>query len=110
MGDPESIARAFAQFRAAHHEIIFFQILDPDEVEFPFSGRVQFRDLEGAIDQQTVDAATIRQAYQDRLEKHNDALREAARRSRVDLIPITTDQPFVDVLHEYVAARRRLTR
>lgn len=110
MGDAESIAKALAQFRANKHEIIFFQIMDPDEVEFPFSGRIQFRDLETTIDDQTVDAASIQKAYLDRLAEHNEALREASRRSRVDLIPITTDQPFVDVLHEYVAARRRMTK
>jgi uncharacterized protein (DUF58 family) len=110
MGDVESISKALAQFRANKHEIIFFQIMDPDEVEFPFSGRIQFRDLEGAIEGQTVDAAAIRKVYQDRLDDHNAALREACRRSRVDLIPITTDQPFIEVLHEYVAARRRIVR
>ena len=110
MGDAESISNALAQFRANKQEIIFFQILDPDEVEFPFSGRIQFRDLENSVDEQTVDAAAMRKAYQDRLAEHNEALREACRRSRVDLIPVTTDQPFVDVLHEYVAARRRVFR
>ena len=110
MGNMESIARSLAQFRANHHEIIFFQILDPDEVEFPFSGRIQFRDLESVIDQQTIDAVSIRKAYQDRLREHNGELREACRKSRVDLIPITTDQPYVDVLHEYIAARRRVRR
>lgn len=110
MGTVESISKALAQFRANKHELIFFQVLDPDEVEFPFSGRIQFRDLEGSLDEQTVDASAIRRAYQDRLLRHNEALREACRRSRVDLIPITTDQPFVDVLHEYVAARRRIAR
>lgn len=110
MGNMESISKALAQFRANKNEIIFFQILDPDEVEFPFSGRIQFRDLESALDEQTVDAASIRKAYLDRLADHNEALREACRRSRVDLVPITTDQPFVDVLHQYVAARRRIKR
>ncbi|MCO8120737.1 DUF58 domain-containing protein [Stieleria sp. TO1_6] len=110
MGDVESISRALAQFRASRHEVIFFQILDPDEVDFPFSGRIQFRDLENAIGEQTVDAASIQKAYRDRLQEHNEALREACRRSRVDLIPITTDQPFTDVVHEYVAARRRIVR
>jgi uncharacterized protein (DUF58 family) len=110
MGDLESISKALAQFRAQHHEIIFFQIMDPDEVDFPFSGRIQFRDLEGALGEQTVDASSLRDAYRRRLAEHNQGLRDAALRSRVDLVPITTDQPFVDVLHEYVAARRRLTR
>ena len=110
MGDVESISRSLAQFRANKHEVVFFQILDPDEVDFPFSGRVQFRDLESVHGEQTIDAVSIQQAYRNRLAEHNDALREACRRSRVDLINVTTDSPFVDVLHEYVSARRRLTR
>ena len=46
MGDVDSMARALAQFRASRHEVLFFQIMDPDEIDFPFSGRIQFRDLE----------------------------------------------------------------
>lgn len=108
MGDPASISRALAQLRAKRHEVIFFQILDPDEVEFPFSGRIQFRDLEEALPDQTLDAASFADVYRQRLEEHNEAIRLACRRSRVDLIPVTTDRPFEDVLHEYVAARRRI--
>ncbi|MEO1527581.1 MAG: DUF58 domain-containing protein [Planctomycetota bacterium] len=110
MGDVDSIARALAQFRANKHEVVFFQILDPDEVEFPFSGRIQFHDLESVIAEQTVDASTIRQAYQQRLDDHNQELRDACRRSRVDLVQTTTDRSFADVLHEYVSARRRVKR
>ncbi|MEM6471356.1 MAG: DUF58 domain-containing protein [Planctomycetota bacterium] len=108
MGDPESISNALAQLRAKRHEVIFFQILDPDEVTFPFSGRIQFRDLEGAMPSQTVDAASLGDVYRRRLIEHNDAIRAACRRSRVDLIPVTTDVPFDDVLHEYISARRRV--
>ena len=110
MGDVESIAKALAQFRASKHEVLFFQLLDPDEVEFPFSGRIQFHDLESVIGEQTVDASTIRKAYQQKLDEHNQDLRDACRRSRVDLIQTTTDRPFADVLHEYVSARRRVKR
>ncbi|KAA5546215.1 DUF58 domain-containing protein [Roseiconus nitratireducens] len=110
MGDVASIAKSLAALRANKHEVIFFQLLDPDEVEFPFAGRVQFHDLEHRLGEQTVDAASIRQAYLDRLAEHNADLQEACRRNRVDLIPVTTDQPFVDVLHEYVSARRRVVR
>jgi hypothetical protein len=35
-------------------------------------------------------------------------LRDACRKNRVDLIPITTDRPFADALHEYLAMRRRM--
>jgi uncharacterized protein (DUF58 family) len=108
MGDIASIGRSLAQFRSSNHEILFFQIMDPDEVDFPFSGRIQFRDLENVSNEHTIDARSLKQAYLNRLEQHDSALRDACRKNRVDLIRITTDRPFADVLHEYMALRRRL--
>ena len=108
MGDVDSIGRALAQFRASRHEVLFFQIMDPDEVDFPFSGRIQFRDLENVNNEQTIDARSLRAAYLKRLEQHEHELKDACRRHRVDLIPITTDRPFADALHEYLALRRRI--
>lgn len=108
MGDVSSMARALAQFRGARHEILFFQILDPDELDFPFSGRIQFRDLENTSHEQTVDARSLRESYLQRMRQHETELRDACRKSRVDLVPITTDRPFADALHEYLALRRRI--
>jgi uncharacterized protein (DUF58 family) len=108
MGDVASMTRALAQFRASRHEVLFFQIMDPDEIDFPFSGRIQFRDIENASREQTVDARSLRDAYLQRLQQHETELRDACRRHRVDLIPITTDRPFADALHEYLALRRRI--
>ncbi|MEE2935510.1 MAG: DUF58 domain-containing protein [Planctomycetota bacterium] len=108
MGDVASMARALAQFRSSRHEVLFFQILDPDELDFPFSGRIQFRDLENANREQTVDAQTLRDAYLERLKQHDSDLQDVCRRHRVDLIRITTDRPFADALHEYLALRRRI--
>lgn len=108
MGDVASISRALAQFRASRHEVLFFQVLDPDEIDFPFSGRIQFRDLENVSREHTVDARSLREAYLKRLQQHEQELREACRKNRVDLVPITTDRPFADALHEYLALRRRI--
>lgn len=108
MGDVASIAKALAHFRAHHHEVIFFQLLDPDEVDFPFTGRTQFQDLENASHEQTVDPKALRAAYLERLEQHDAALRTACRNHRVDLVRITTDRPFGDALAEYLAYRRRV--
>ncbi len=108
MGDIDSISRSLTQFRSSHHEVLFFQVLDPDELDFPFSGRIQFRDLENDSHEQTVDTRSLRDAYLDRLQQHQDALRDACRKNRVDLVPLTTDRPFADALHEYLAMRRRV--
>ncbi len=108
MGDVDSMGRALAQFRASRHEVLFFQIMDPDEIDFPFSGRIQFRDLENVSNEHTIDAQSLRVAYLERLKQHETALRAACRSNRVDLFPITTDRPFAEALHEYLAMRRRL--
>ncbi|TWU46345.1 hypothetical protein Poly51_57410 [Rubripirellula tenax] len=108
MGDVASIARSLTQFRSKNHEVLFFQVLDPDEMDFPFSGRIQFRDLENESNQHVVDSQSIREAYLQRLAEHQAELQNACRRNRVDFFPITTDRPFDDALHEYFAMRRRI--
>lgn len=107
MGDVDSLAKAFALFRSARHEILFFQVLDPDEIDFPFSGRIQFRDLESSQNEQMVDAKSIRDAYLRRYEEYQNKLRDICRKQRVDLVQMTTDRPFADALHEYLSVRRR---
>ncbi|WP_146395064.1 DUF58 domain-containing protein [Planctomycetes bacterium CA13] len=108
MGDLGSLSRSLAQIRSRHHEVVFFQILDPDEVDFPFSGRIQFHDLEETAEDQTVDANSLHAAYLDRFEQHASQLRDICRRNRVDLVTIQTGQPFDDALHQYVALRRQI--
>lgn len=108
MGDVASMSRAMAQFRASKHEVLFIQIMDPDEMDFPFTGRIQFRDLENQSNSHTVDSRTLRDAYLQRLQQHQSELRSAFRRNRVDFLPVTTDRPFADVLHEYLSLRRRI--
>ena len=108
MSDIEPIGKALAQFRASKHEVLFFQIIDPDETDFPFSGRIQFRNLENSADQQTIDALALRDAYRERFTQHQSALREVCLKNRVDWVPLTTDQPIGDALHEFLAMRRRI--
>lgn len=107
MGDIESLGRSFAQLRASHHDVVFFQILHPDELTFPFEGRVRFRNLENLAEENTVEAASLRSLYLQRLEAHQDALRTVCRRYQVDLVTMTTDQSFIDGLRHYAARRRR---
>jgi len=108
MGDLYSLTRALAEFRSSHNEVLFFQIMDPDETDFPFTGRVQFRDLENPQHEQTVDAAVLKKSYLAKLAEHESGLRDACRRHRVDLVSLTTDRPLTDALGEYLAMRRRI--
>jgi len=104
--DIDAIGRALARLRAARHEVLCFQVLDPDEAEFPFSGAVQFRDLEGSGESRAVDAAVLRQLYLDRFEHHQASLRKVCRQHHVDWSCLRTDQALADALHQFIAARK----
>ena len=108
MGDIDSIGRALAHFRAAHHELIFFHVLDPDEIDFPFDGRIRFRDLERPGHEQTIDALALREAYRERFTEYVRGLQGVCRRHHVDLVRLTTDRPLAESLHQYLSLRRRI--
>ncbi|TWU66512.1 DUF58 domain-containing protein [Crateriforma conspicua] len=106
MGDVRSMKTALAMFRNHGHDVIFFQILHPDESEFPFQGRIRFRDLEHDTTERTVDSSTIRQAYLDRFAQHQDDLKSICRTHRVDLVTLSSAVDPVEGLHRYVTLRR----
>ncbi len=105
-GDVTSLLKALAHFRHAHHEILIFQIWDPDELEFPFKGWTQFESLETTGAKHLLDPALLREAYLANLAKFRDELTKGCRRHKIDLVPFTTDQPYADALAVYLSRRR----
>jgi uncharacterized protein (DUF58 family) len=107
--DLQTLQHALSHFRHAKHEVLVFQILDPDEVDFPFSGRMRFRNLERANEQQDVDAIALRQAYRAKFDAYQTQLRDGCGRNRIDHVVMTTDMPLAEGLARYLATRRRLS-
>lgn len=106
-GDVDQLMKSLAHFRHANHEIIIFQIWDPDELDFPFRQWTQFASLEKNDHRHLVDPAQLRKAYLDRLDQFRTQLAKGCNRHRINLIPLTTDQPYADALAAYVAMRRK---
>jgi uncharacterized protein (DUF58 family) len=106
LGDPESLGKALASLRAQRQEVVFLQILDPDEIDFPFHDRIEFRDLENTEHREIIDSRQIRSRYIESLQRHNATLEAACRRNRIDHALITSDVPVVDALARFVALRR----
>lgn len=106
--DASQLVRALTHFRHAKHEVLVFQVLDPDELDFPFTGRIRFRDLEASDEQLDVDTAALAAAYRDGFQAHQATLREGCGRCRIDHLVLTTDMPLAEGLANYLATRRRL--
>lgn len=106
-GDVDQLMKSLAHFRHANHEIMIFQIWDPDELDFPFRQWTQFSSLESANHRHLVDPAQIRRAYLEKLAIFRDQLTRGCNRHRISLVPMTTDQPYADSLAAYLGLRRR---
>lgn len=89
VGDLEPVLR-----RATARRItpVLMQVLHPQELEFPFAGRVVFQDMDGQPKHDTNSAAGLRTAYQARLADHQHALRRTAARFGARVVLHRTDQ------------------
>ncbi len=104
-GTVADLVSALAHFRHARHEILIFQILDPDELEFPFRQWTRFESLETEGAHRLLDPAQYRRAYLENLERFQTDLANGCRRHHIDLVQMTTDRPFADALAQYLTRR-----
>lgn len=104
-GKLDTLMKSLSMLRANHQEIVFFQILDDDELDFPFQNRTMFRSLEVKDQQQLVDPLSVRSNYLSNLKQHQDAIQLGCRQNRIDWIPVRTSESFSSVLATYIAHR-----
>ena len=104
-GDVKDLISALAHFRFARHEILLFQILDRDELEFPFKHWMQFESMEQEEQHRLIDAAQFRTSYLENLKKFQEELTRGCHRHRIDLVPMVTDQPYAEALAAYLTRR-----
>jgi uncharacterized protein (DUF58 family) len=77
------LGRALARLRHRHHEVIFLQVLDEDEIEFPFQELTLFQALEGEGSVLS-DPARTRRAYLEALAAHGAAIARHCREHEID--------------------------
>jgi uncharacterized protein (DUF58 family) len=90
--------RSLAQLSGTHAHIHVVQVVDPAEETFPYSGRVEFLEPEGAGSIIAGRAETWRMDYLDKLAAHRAAMREEADRARASLIIHRTDRPASELV------------
>jgi len=101
----EDLAKALGHFHHKRHEVILFQILDPNEITFPFDNVAEFRSLENSSIKLRLDAPRVRKLYLERLEKFVSKLRETCHRFHYDHVMLQTDGPYDAALSQYLMKR-----
>ena len=107
LDSPAEVLSGLQHFRHRNHEVIVFHILDPDEIEFPYTDASTFVDLESGA-QLTTEPWEIAARYRQKLTAWRDQYARACREQRVDYVPLDTRTPFDRALLAYLEKRATL--
>jgi uncharacterized protein (DUF58 family) len=107
--DEADIVEGMRRLSFGGHEPILFQVIDPEELEFDYTGLLRLDGLEG-LGRQLVDPKAIRAAYREEVRAHQEALARAARTLSCDFVPLVTSMPLDVALSTYLARRAARAR
>jgi uncharacterized protein (DUF58 family) len=105
-GDVDDVLAGLRHFRHRKHEVVVFQTLDQDEIDFPFEELTKFQGLE-LEPELLVDPRGIRQEYLRQFEEFSTRLERGCREFQVDLVRAVTTQDPAETLSTYLAGRGR---
>lgn len=100
---------AIQRMRYQRHEVVLFQVLHHDELEFPFEGMVKFVGLE-MPEELLTHPDELRREYLAALAAHNAALDDLCQRNRAERVLVDTSQDMAQVFADYLNFRSRRIR
>jgi len=105
LDDEEQVLRGIQHLVFGGHEVLVFHVMDHAEVEFPFTGAVEFVGYEGGA-RLTTDPAALRKSYRAEVQAFRERVRQACERNRCHYVFADTSQPWGEVLTGYLASRQ----
>ena len=103
----ETVKDCFSELRFLGHDCMVFQVLDHDELEFPFDNTAIFEDLETGA-RRRVSPRAARQKYLRRFESFMSRRREIFERLEIPHCVVRTDEDPWQVLARFLQERGRL--
>src|SRR5262249_33993302 len=100
----DEFVRGLDHLRFRGHNVVVFQTLDSDELNFPFDGTIKFKGLEDLTELITR-PKRVRDAYLEELNKLLTQINKACDRSQVDHVLVDTSKPLDVVITGYLTAR-----
>ncbi len=106
--EPDKLVKAFQHLRHNRHEVLLFQILDNAELNLPFAGMIEFRDMEtrGKL---LINPNLLRDDYKKELDKAIKTFVKSCSDSNIDYRLLDTSVPFELALGMYLNKRARLS-
>ena len=104
--DPQVMTRAVQPLAAHGHDIMLFQVLDPQEIKPQWRESVVLEDVE-TRQRLNVSPEYLEGRYQQRFIAHLNALRTVAANARAQYALLSTDQPLNEALRRYLLFRQR---
>ena len=106
LADKDEVAAALNHLRHKRCEVIVLQVLDPAELDFPYRGLNDFKDLEDG-ELLEADADALREAYAKEMQDFLDGWRKTCGDARIEHHVLTTDQRFDRALAAVLHARTK---
>ncbi|MEI7732660.1 MAG: DUF58 domain-containing protein [Verrucomicrobiota bacterium] len=103
----EEVAQGLKHLRFHGNEIIVFQVLDRDELEFPFTEPKLFEDLESGV-RRAVSPAKARDKYLERFGAFMEAHRQLFRSQEISHCVVRADENPWRALALFLSERKRL--
>ena len=106
LDDPDAVIRGLKHFRHRGTDVIVFQVLDPDELEFPFDRATRFEDLETSEQVMAV-PGLVREHYLREIHGLIDRYRRELGAAGIDYQLLRTTDPLEIALLSYLSTRGR---
>ena len=100
----EALKKAIRYFRASHHDCILFQILDDDELNFPFTESTRFIDSETGNEINTA-PERVRDHYLNSVNRYLREFEDNCLKNNVDYCRLSTSQSLANILAAYLHRR-----
>jgi uncharacterized protein (DUF58 family) len=106
LDDPDPVIKGLRHLKFRGTEVVVFQLLDPNELTFPFKGAARFTDVES--DEHVIaDPARARADYLRKLGELTQRYDRELRGTGIDYVQLDTSQPLDFALTTYLSARGR---
>jgi uncharacterized protein (DUF58 family) len=107
--DLNALESSIQRMRYQKHEVVLFQVLHPDELDFDLAGMVKFVGLED-LDELLMQPEDLREAYLGALRRFNARFEEICRQNRVERILVDTRRNMAETFVDYLNQRSLLNR